>query len=257
MIIVLSPAKTLDYDTKPATRRHSQPLFLEDSAELIKQLRPLSPPDISSLMGISDALGTLNFDRYQEWQAPFTPANARQAVLAFKGDVYAGLQAENFSADDFKFAQQHLRILSGLYGLLRPLDLMQPYRLEMGTRFANDRGKDLYAFWGDSLTEQLNGLLAKDKSHTLLNLASNEYFKAVKKKNIDAEIVSPAFKDYKNGDYKIISFFAKQARGMMARWVIENRVSEPAELRKFKADGYAYNKKLSSDAVPVFTRKKQ
>lgn len=257
MIIVLSPAKTLDYDSKPATRRHTQPRFLDDSDALIKQLRPLSPADLSGLMGISDALGVLNYDRYQQWQAPFTTANARQAVLAFKGDVYTGLQAESFSADDFKFAQQHLRILSGLYGLLRPLDLMQAYRLEMGTRFENDRGKDLYAFWGDKLTDELNGLLAKKEAGgTLLNLASNEYFKAVKKKNLEADIISPAFKDYKNGDYKIISFFAKQARGMMARWVIENRVTRPAELKKFKADGYKYNKELSTDSVPVFTRKK-
>lgn len=257
MIIVLSPAKTLDYDSKSATRRHTQPRFLDDSDALIKQLRPLSPADLSGLMGISDALGVLNYDRYQQWQAPFTTANARQAVLAFKGDVYTGLQAESFSADDFKFAQQHLRILSGLYGLLRPLDLMQAYRLEMGTRFENDRGKDLYAFWGDKLTDELNGLLAKKEAGgTLLNLASNEYFKAVKKKNLEADIISPAFKDYKNGDYKIISFFAKQARGMMARWVIENRVTRPAELKKFKADGYKYNKELSTDSVPVFTRKK-
>ncbi len=199
MIVILSPAKTLDFDSKPTTKTHSQPEFLEDSAELIQQLQRLSPSDISGLMGISDALGELNFDRYQQWQTPFSPANAKQAALAFKGDVYTGLQADTFASADFKFAQKHLRILSGLYGILKPLDLMQPYRLEMGIKFANTRGKNLYEFWGTQLTEQLNAQLKKNKSEVLVNLASNEYFKAVKKKDINVEIVSPAFKDFKNG----------------------------------------------------------
>jgi len=255
MITLLSPAKTLDFDSKPVTKRHTQPDFLDDSAELIAQLKNLSPSDISSLMSVSDAIGELNFDRYQQWQTPFSHSNAKQAVLAFKGDVYTGLEADTFSADDFKFAQKHLRILSGLYGILRPLDLMQAYRLEMGTKFANERGANLYQFWGGRLTEQLNAQLKKNKSEVLVNLASNEYFKAVQKKQIAVEIVSPAFKDFKNGDYKMISFFAKKARGQMAQWIIRNQVTEAAELTNFKADGYKYNKKLSSLNVPVFTRK--
>lgn len=255
MIILLSPAKTLDFDSKPVTKSHTQPGFLEDSAELISQLQDLSPADISSLMGVSDTLGELNFDRYQQWQTPFTASNAKQAVLAFKGDVYTGLEAETFSSADFKFAQKHLRILSGLYGMLRPLDLMQAYRLEMGVKFANDKGANLYQFWGNKLTEELNAQLKKNKSEVLVNLASNEYFKAVKKKNVDVTIVSPAFKDFKNGDYKMISFFAKKARGLMAAWIIKNKVTDSKELLDFTADGYKYNKKLSSPEVPVFTRK--
>ncbi len=255
MIILLSPAKTLDFDSKAVTKSHSQPDFLDESAELIRQLQDLSPADISGLMGISDSLGELNFDRYQQWQTPFTAKNAKQAVLAFKGDVYTGLEAETFSAADFKFAQKHLRILSGLYGMLRPLDLMQAYRLEMGVKFANDKGANLYQFWGSKLTEELNVQLKKNKSEVLVNLASNEYFKAVKKKDLEVNIVSPAFKDYKNGDYKMISFFAKKARGLMAAWIIKNKVSDAEGLVEFTADGYKYNKKLSSPAVPVFTRK--
>lgn len=255
MIVVISPAKTLDFESKAVTRRHTQPEFLEQSSALIEELRALSPADISSLMSISDTLGELNFDRYQSWQQPFTTDNAKQAVLAFKGDVYTGLEAETFKADDFKFAQKHLRILSGLYGLLRPLDLMQPYRLEMGTKFANAKGANLYQFWGSEISDQLALQLKKNNSEVLVNLASNEYFKAVKKKDMPVEIVSPAFKDYKNGDYKMISFFAKKARGMMAKWIINERVTHAAELREFSADGYRYNKGLSSATVPVFTRK--
>lgn len=255
MIVILSPAKTLDFDSKPTTKIYSQPEFLEDSAELIQQLQRLSPADISGLMGISDALGELNFDRYQQWQLPFSPANAKQAALAFKGDVYTGLEADTFSSADFKFAQKHLRILSGLYGILKPLDLMQPYRLEMGIKFANTRGKNLYEFWGSQLTEELNAQLKKNKSKALVNLASNEYFKALKKKDINVEIVSPAFKDYKNGEYKMISFFAKKVRGQMAAWIIKNKVTSASDLLDFKVDGYKLNKKLSSPAVPVFTRK--
>lgn len=255
MIVILSPAKTLDFDSKPTTKTHSQPAFLEDSAELIQQLKQLSPAEISGLMGVSDALGTLNFDRYQQWQTPFSPTNAKQAALAFKGDVYTGLEAETFSGADFKFAQKHLRILSGLYGLLKPLDLMQAYRLEMGTRFANTRGNNLYEFWGTKLTEALNAQLQKNKSDVLVNLASNEYFRAVKKKDINVDIISPAFKDYKNGEYKMISFFAKKVRGQMAAWIIKNRVTSAPELLDFTVDGYKINKKLSSPSVPVYTRK--
>ncbi len=255
MLSILSPAKTLDFETRPKVRSHSQPEFLADTAELIDALRELSPADLSGLMGISDALGELNFDRYQAWEQPFTTDNAKQAALAFKGDVYTGLQADTFNAADFKFAQNHLRILSGLYGLLRPLDLMQAYRLEMGTKFSNPRGKDLYAFWGDKLTTEINATLSKGRNKALVNLASNEYFKALQKKSIVAEIITPGFKDYKNGEYKMISFFAKKARGLMAAWIIKNRVTEPADLCEFAADGYLYNKKLSSPDKPVYTRR--
>ncbi len=191
MLMVVSPAKTLDYESPLATERYTQPDFLDDACELIDQLKELEPHQISNLMSISDKLGQLNADRFRSWHAPFSPANARQAVLAFKGDVYTGLEAETFSDQDFEFAQQHLRILSGLYGLLRPLDLMQPYRLEMGTRFENRRGKDLYAFWGSKITDELNRLLASDDG-VLVNLASNEYFRSVRKKDLNARLVTPS-----------------------------------------------------------------
>ncbi|MEC9084770.1 MAG: peroxide stress protein YaaA, partial [Pseudomonadota bacterium] len=207
MLMIISPAKTLDYESPLATETHTQPDFLDDACELIDQLKELEPHQVSNLMSISDKLGQLNAERFQTWHTPFTPDNARQAVLAFKGDVYTGLDAESFSSEDFSFAQKHLRILSGLYGLLKPLDLMQPYRLEMGTRFENTRGKDLYAFWGSKITEALNQLLASDDK-VLVNLASNEYFKSVQKKHLDARLVTPQFKDWKNGQYKMISFYA-------------------------------------------------
>ncbi len=254
MLLVLSPAKNLDFDSPINTKQHSTPEFLSESQRLIDDLVKLAPQDVSALMGISDKLGTLNYDRFQQWQTPFTPDNARPAVLAFNGDVYTGLAADTFKADDFRYAQKHLRILSGLYGLLRPMDLMQAYRLEMGTRFANVEGKDLYAFWGDQITEALNRQLKALKSETLVNLASNEYFKAVKPKGLNGEVITPAFKDLKGDKYKVISFFAKKARGLMAAWIIQNRVETLAELKKFKGAGYRYNKTLSSANDLVFTR---
>ena len=190
MLMVISPAKTLDYESPLATSTYTQPEFLEDACELVDQLKTLEPHQISNLMSISDKLGQLNAERFQNWHTPFTPENARQAVLAFKGDVYTGLDAESFSEQDFDFAQQHLRMLSGLYGVLKPLDLMQPYRLEMGTRFENNRGKDLYAFWGSKITEEINRLLADDDG-VLVNLASNEYFKSVKKKDLEGRLITP------------------------------------------------------------------
>lgn len=255
MLIVISPAKTLDFEAAPVTKTFTQPDFLDDSLVLIEQLRDMTPADISKLMSISDKLGDLNMGRYLGWQQPFTADNAKQAVLAFKGDVYTGLQADSFSSADFKYAQKHLRILSGLYGVLRPLDLMQPYRLEMGTKLGNERGDNLYQFWGTQLTDELNKQLKKTKSDVLLNLASNEYFKAVQAKNIAANVISPAFKDYKNGNYKIISFYAKKARGYMAAYVIENKISNQADLLSFDVDGYQYNAAMSTDVQPVFTRK--
>lgn len=254
MLIVISPAKTLDYDSPLATKKRSQPAFLNEAEALVNELRELAPHDISKLMSVSDKLGTLNFDRYQQWSRPFSATNARQAVLAFKGDVYTGMAAENFSDEDFTYAQDHLRILSGLYGLLRPLDLMQPYRLEMGTRFANAGGNNLYAFWDEKITRALNKAIAKSGSKVLVNLASNEYFKAVVPAVLDAELVTPVFKEKKGDNYKVVSFLAKKARGVMSAWIIHNRVDEPADIKKFRKDGYRYNKAMSTPTEWVFTR---
>jgi len=254
MLHVISPAKTLDFETPPSTRLHTQPRFLDHSQELIDQLRDLSPLQVSALMSISDKLGELNARRFLEWQLPFHPGNAKQALLAFKGDVYTGMEAETFAPADFEQAQQRLRILSGLYGLLRPLDLIQPYRLEMGTGFANQRGKNLYHFWGDLLTEQLNAELKERGEKLLVNLASNEYWGAVNTKKLDAEVITPVFKDFKNGQYKIISFFAKKARGMMSAYIIRKRLDEVEQLKGFDTGGYRYNASMSSAQEWVFTR---
>lgn len=254
MLMLISPAKTLDFETAAITKQASTPDFLDQSQQLISELRGLSPADLSSLMGISDKLALLNFDRYAAWHTPFDANNAKQALLAFKGDVYTGLAAETFNSKDFKFAQKHLRILSGLYGLLRPLDLIQPYRLEMGTKFANSQGSNLYSFWDDAITAAVNGQLKKNKSTVLLNLASNEYFKSVQAASVKADIITPVFKDLKNGKYKIISFYAKKARGLMAAYVIKNQITDAANVKKFKSEGYCYSAKLSNAKEWVFTR---
>ncbi len=254
MITVISPAKSLDFERPLATKQRSQPQFLEQSKALISLLRKMAPQDIASLMKLSDKLSTLSFTRIQEFKTPFTPKNARQAVLAFRGDVYQGLDADNLTSDDFKYAQKHLRILSGLYGVLRPLDLIQAYRLEMGTRLENSRGKNLYAFWGDQLHQHLQKELRKHSQPTLINLASNEYFKAIKAKDFPYRVVTPHFKDLKNGQYKMISFFAKRARGMMSRFIIENRIDHPDELKKFDAAGYYFDKKSSTEDDFIFLR---
>ena len=216
MLIVVSPAKTLDYESRPKTKVATQPDYLDHSQQLINRLRQFSPLDIAELMKVSMKIADLNVDRYASWKKPFHEKNAKQAVLAFKGDVYTGLEAESFDSKDFTFAQQHLRILSGLYGLLRPLDLMQAYRLEMGTKLQNDRGKNLYEFWGSTITDGLNQQLKKIKSDTLINLASNEYFKSVKTKELNANIITPAFKEKKNGEYKMIGIYAKKACGLLS-----------------------------------------
>jgi len=255
MLIVVSPAKKLDFESPVATDKFSQSSLLEHSQELINRCIKLTPADLSSLMGISDQLAGLNSARFGEWSLPFTPNNARQAILAFSGDVYTGLQASSFSEESFDFAQQHLRILSGLYGLLKPLDLMQAYRLEMGTKLDNDRGSNLYQFWGDIITNNLNTAIAEQGDNVLINLASTEYFKSVKKKNVDATIITPAFKDWKNGQYKIISFFAKKARGLMANYIIENKITELEQLKAFNYSGYEYSSELSKGNDWVFTRK--
>ncbi|MGN2406154.1 peroxide stress protein YaaA [Pseudomonas syringae] len=254
MLMVISPAKTLDFEIPPTTERFTQPQYLDHSQELISQLRELAPAQIAELMHLSDKLAGLNAARFGSWTPAFTPENAKQALLAFKGDVYTGLQAETLSEDQLDYAQKHLRMLSGLYGLLRPLDLMQPYRLEMGTRLANARGKDLYAFWGTRISEWLNEALADQGDDLLLNLASTEYFSAVKRSALNARIIDIEFKDLKNGQYKIISFYAKKARGMMSRFVIEERIDSPEALRAFDVQGYRYNAELSTPSKLVFLR---
>lgn len=257
MLILISPAKTLDYQSPLATERFTQPALLEHSQQLIKTARTLSAPQIKKLMGISDKLADLNATRFHDWQPDFTPENARQALLAFKGDVYTGLQAETFSDADFDFAQKHLRMLSGLYGVLRPLDLMQPYRLEMGIRFENERGKDLYQFWGDIITDTLNETLAQQGDEIVVNLASDEYFRAVKPKKLNARIIKPVFLDEKNGTFKVISFYAKKARGLMSRYIIEQRLTKPEQLTGFDREGYFFDEAASTPDELVFKRHEQ
>ena len=254
MLTVLSPAKTLDYETAPITQSATLPRFMDQSALLVEDARGLNPDDIRALMGVSEQIAHLNHERFMNWQTESTSDNAKQAVLAFKGDVYTGLQAETLSEDDLDFAQTRLRILSGLYGLLRPLDLMQPYRLEMGLKFTNQRGRNLYEFWGEQLTDTLNADLVSAKTGVLINLASNEYFKAVKPKLLNADIITPQFKDRKNGQYKMISFFAKKARGLMARYIIDNRITEPEALKSFSEAGYYYSDEQSQGDQWVFLR---
>ncbi|MEZ5246862.1 MAG: peroxide stress protein YaaA [Acidimicrobiales bacterium] len=256
MLIVVSPAKSLDYESKPATRKHSEPRMLDRSRELVAVMAKKSPAELSKMMGISESLGELNHERFLDWETPFTPANARPAVLAFSGDVYMGMEASTFTERDFTQAQKVLRILSGLYGVLRPLDLMQPYRLEMGSTVTTSRGKDLYTFWGDTITEQLNADLAESPgSDALINLASNEYFGAVNTEKLEARLVSPVFLDSKDGgEPKIISFFAKRARGSMSGWIIRNRIKSPRALLEFAEDGYRYDAERSQADRPVFVR---
>ena len=255
MLLVVSHAKNLDFESHLATNTYTQPRLLAHSQLLINQCIKLSPAQISSLMGISDKLAGLNAARFGEWSVPFSPDNARPAVLAFNGDVYTGLDAQSFNDNDFEFAQQHMRILSGLYGLLKPLDLMQAYRLEMGSKLANDRGDNLYQFWGDIITNELNQALTDQGDDVLINLASNEYFKSIKKKSLKATIITPAFKDWKNGQYKMISFFAKKARGLMARYIIENQLNDVEQLKSFDLGGYQYNDEFSKGNDWVYTRK--
>lgn len=251
MLIVISPAKTLDFETAPSTEKYSQPRFLPQSQQLIDELKDLSTVDIASLMKLSDKLAALNMARFQTWQKPFNLENAKQALLAFKGDVYTGLDADTLDVAGLDFAQQHLRILSGLYGVLRPLDLMQAYRLEMGTKFANVKGKDLYQFWGSQLRESIESEL---KDGVLINLASNEYFKAVEAKKLKARIITPVFKDWKNGQYKIISFYAKKARGLMSRYIIDHSINEPENIKGFDSEGYRFSPEMSQADEWVFLR---
>lgn len=255
MLMLVSPAKTLDYETPLPFDEFTQPDMLDQSQLLIDELTQLTPKDVASLMKLSDKLATLNVTRFQHWSLPFNQDNARPAMYAFKGDVYTGLDAYSLKKSDVNFAQKHLRMLSGLYGLLKPLDLMQPYRLEMGTKFSNQRGSNLYEFWGDRITQMINAEnAAKD---VVLNLASNEYFKAVKIKQLNAEVITPVFKDEKNGQYKIISFYAKKARGLMAAYVIKNRINEVEKIKNFDVTGYKFSSEQSTAKEWVFLRSEQ
>lgn len=255
MLIFLSPAKSLDFQTPPQVPAFTQPAFLDRSAELIDGLRRLSPAEIAGLMDLSDPLARLNYTRYAEWSPPFTPENAKQAVLAFDGDVYDGLAAKTMDAADLGFAQDHVRILSGLHGLLKPLDLIQPYRLEMGTKFANARGKDLYAFWGETLLDAINAELDAMARPVAVNLASEEYFKAAVGRKIRGEVIQPVFEDWKGGRYKIISFYAKRARGLMTRYAVTRRLTAPEDLQGFDLDGYAFAPEASEARTWVFRRR--
>jgi len=255
MIALIAPAKRLDFDSDLSVEDFSIAEHLKESKKLIKELQKKSPEELSSLMGLSENLSILNFERNMNWQVPKKPSNeVRQAIFAFKGDVYVGLDSETLSKSDIKYAQKNLAILSGLYGLLKPLDLMYPYRLEMGTKMKNENGKNLYEFWGNKITTSINALAKKNNSKGIINLASVEYFSSVKTENLDLPVYSPVFKDFKNGKYKIISFFAKKARGSMARFVIQNKIKNPADLNKFNLDGYKYSAKDSSEYSPVFLR---
>jgi cytoplasmic iron level regulating protein YaaA (DUF328/UPF0246 family) len=253
MLIVLSPAKSLDLDTPSTTTLHTTPEFIGRASELIDVLRGYSPGQVAELMSLSDPLSMLNVARYATWQADH--ADGRQAIMAFNGDVYTGFDARTLKPRELGYAQDHVRILSGLYGLLRPLDLMHPYRLEMGTRLANPRGKDLYAFWGDTVTRALNAVVAANGATALVNLASEEYFKSVKPKLLDVPVITPVFEDWKNGKYKIISFFAKRARGMMARYAAVKDIADPQELKRFGVDGYAFDALVSTESSWVFRRR--
>ncbi|BBP45374.1 UPF0246 protein [Thiosulfatimonas sediminis] len=254
MLMLVSPAKSLDESTPVQTSCASEFAFADEAQTLLSQLKALGPVDIGQLMGISEKLSELNYQRFQDWHYPFA-SNAKQAAWLFKGDVYQGLDAYSLDQISIDYLQTHLRILSGLYGLLKPCDMMLPYRLEMGTKFVNSQGKDLYAFWGRKLSEALNVDLAAQGSQTLVNLASNEYFKAVDKKALKARIITPIFKDWKGEQYKIISFHAKKARGLMARYAADHKVESAEELKQFDYQGYAFAPQLSSDTDWVFTRR--
>ena len=254
MLFLLSPAKSLDYDTPVGDVPHTQPQFVPQSAELIEILRQKSPQDIAKLMHLSDALSGLNVARYQAWTPKSNAKNAKQAVLAFNGDVYAGLDAKTLPPEALTWAQDHVCILSGLYGVLRPLDYMQPYRLEMGTALPNAKGKNLYAFWGTQIAEHLNTRLKKERDPVIVNLASVEYFKAVDLKALKARVVTCVFEEFKGGHHKIISFHAKKARGLMARFAATQAVSKPEQLKAFELDGYAFAASASEADRLVFRR---
>ena len=257
MITIISPAKTLDYQSPLLTPNYTLPQFIDLTKKLIQDCKKLSVENLTNLMSISKKLAELNYERFKDWHSDFNLENARQAILAFKGDVYEGLHVEDFTDKNLKFAQSHLRILSGLYGILRPLDLIQPYRLEMGIRLKNGSNTNLYQFWGDKLTEHLNSELAKTSHRTLINLASNEYFKAIKPKQLNATIIQPIFLDQSKDTYKVISFYAKKARGLMSRYIIKNCIEKSDDIKSFNLEGYQFDSKRSTDLEWYFIRNHQ
>ena len=254
MIAVISPAKTLDFSQQSVTTRATQPVFTSEAAELAGVLKGYSPARLAKLMSINPKLAQLNFERYQEWSLPFTPQNAKQALFCFKGDVFLGLEAATMSADDADFAQDRLRILSGLYGVLRPLDLMQPYRLEMGSPLKVKRRKDLYQFWGNKIAEAVIESLEHSGDKVLVNLASKEYFKVLEGRIDGVRVITPVFKDFKNGAYRFIHVFGKKARGLMTRFIIDRKITDPEEMKLFDYEGYFYNDRMSEGDEWVFTR---
>lgn len=255
MLIVLSPSKTLDFESAPKTKKFTQPELIEDSKTLMTTLKKLKKDDVAKLMSLSDNLAILNYERFQIWKTPFTDKNAKAAMFAFKGDVYEGLNADDFKEMDCTFAQKHLCMLSGLYGVLRALDLIQPYRLEMGTALTTSAGKTLYDFWDEKITQQLNKYTKAAKTDILVNLASQEYFKVVKPKLLKADIITPVFKEHQQGSYKTVGIFAKRARGVMSRFIIKNRLFNVNDIKAFNEEGYSFNDKLSNHSDWVFTRK--
>jgi cytoplasmic iron level regulating protein YaaA (DUF328/UPF0246 family) len=254
MITILSPAKKLDEKSIGHTGNYSHPELIDDSRILVDILREFSPENIKALMNVSKEIAELNFERYARWEPPFNEDNAKQAILMFNGQVYQGLDAKRFTEEDFNFSQHHLRILSGLYGILRPLDLIQPYRLEMGTKLSNPRGKNLYEFWGKKITEKINEALKGHTNNYLINLASDEYYKSVDKSLIDGEIITPSFREKKGKDYKTIAIYAKKARGLMTQYIVKNRIEDPEHLKGFEEEGYSFNPHLSNENNWVFTR---
>ena len=256
MLILISPAKTLDFKKEEVPKEHSLPPFLDESSKLIERLRQFTPNDITSLMKVSEKLAHLNYERFQDWHIPFTRENAKAAIMAFTGDVYEGLNAREFNDDQFTYAQKHLRILSGLYGILKPLDLIQPYRLEMGTPLHTSRGNNLYQFWDNAITDAINESIKNEKEPVILNLASQEYFKSINEKELKARVITPVFKELRGDKYKIISFSAKRARGLMVNYIIKNKFHKAEAIKAFDLEGYSFNEALSSHDEFVFTRVK-
>jgi hypothetical protein len=254
MLITLSPSKGQDFETPGPSKTYSKPRALKDSELLIKELRKIRPKDIQQLMSVSENIAKLTADRYRAFRTPFTPKNAKQAIFAFKGDVYSGIDIEKYKEADLKYAQNHLRILSGLYGCLRPLDLIQPYRLEMKTKLHNARGDNLYQFWGDRITDELNNELEQQKQPVLVNLASNEYFRSVKPKKLKGRLLNINFKETRDGKTRVVAIFAKRARGMMADYILRNRIEDPEDIKQFREGGYRFSKQLSDDSQWTFVR---
>jgi len=254
MIILMNSSKTLDFQQKARVSTHTIPELKKDADNLVKELRKLSPADFSNLLKTSEKLTELNIERYANWQTQVNESNAKQALSAFTGDIYSGMNVDNYKIKDINFAQKHMRILSGLYGILRPLDLIQPYRLEMAAKLVTNRGKNMYDYWGTKINEILKALLKQEKSGTLVNLCSMEYFKAIKSDLLDANVITPAFKEFREGSYRFITLYAKKARGMMCNFIIQNHLNEVNDLKSFDVEGYQYNQKISSDNEWVFTR---